>query len=261
MGPSVGEVVRSTPLRAPGLVLAAHGVGCLAGFACAAASSVLAALRLLTGAPSLRLVRRLPGTSAAWAREWAPVIAQIKRIHRLRKMKRHGLKGTRSFIIGYLRRTGHKASGPLCEDPSSGIETRKASESIQNWIKRPRTKAQAESHHLSVNPKDERVFTREAGKKLYQRTKGKPCKKSFADELSAQSRSVTTRPIAFISCADAALAEAGDLAGRQPRWGPEKEESRSCLLLRPCLKVGSCLLALVWFLSPSRRLRTRSSGR
>ena len=112
----------------------------VAGFACAAASSVLAALRLLTGAPSLRLVRRLPGTSAAWAREWAPVIAQIKRIHRLRKMKRHGLKGTRSFIIGYLRRTGHKAAGPLCEDPSSGIETRKASESIQNWIKRPRTK-------------------------------------------------------------------------------------------------------------------------
>ena len=43
---------------------------------------------------------------------------------------------------------------------------------------------------ISVNPKDERVFTREAGKKLYQRTKGKPCKKSFADELSAQSRSV-----------------------------------------------------------------------
>jgi hypothetical protein len=27
VGPSVGEVVRSTPLRAPGLVLAAHGVG------------------------------------------------------------------------------------------------------------------------------------------------------------------------------------------------------------------------------------------
>ena len=180
-------------------------------------------------------------------------------------MKRHGLKGTRSFIIGYLRRTGHKASGPLCEDPSSGIETRKASESIQNWIKRPRTKAQAESHHLRQSEGRaggfEGVFTREAGKKLYQMTKGKPCKKSFADELSAQSRSVTTRPIAFISCADAALAEAGDLAGRQPRWGPEKEESRSCLLLRPCLKVGSCLLALVWFLSPSRRLRTRSSGR
>jgi hypothetical protein len=43
---------------------------------------------------------------------------------------------------------------------------------------------------ISVNPKDERValkgvFTQEAGKKLYQRTKGKPCKNSFADELSA----------------------------------------------------------------------------
>ena len=38
---------------------------------------------------------------------------------------------------------------------------------------------------ISVNPNDERVFTREAGKKLYQRTKGKPCKNSFADELSA----------------------------------------------------------------------------
>jgi hypothetical protein len=40
--------------------------------ACATAFSGLAALRLLTALPSLRLLRRLPGTSvpAAWAREW-----------------------------------------------------------------------------------------------------------------------------------------------------------------------------------------------
>ena len=44
---------------------------------------------------------------------------------------------------------------------------------------------------ISVNPKDERValkgvFHSGGGqKKLYQRTKGKPCKNTIADELSA----------------------------------------------------------------------------
>jgi hypothetical protein len=102
-----------------------------------------------------------------------------------------------------------EASAPLCKDPSSGIETRKASESLQNWIT-----GLEQKHNLkvtiSVNPKDGRValkgiFTRDAGKTLHQRTKRKPCKKSFPDELSAievsNNPSITAGPsLIDISC-------------------------------------------------------------